>query len=148
MTTAILWVLSQQSPNEVLGLSEGGFVAICVALIGGPLVAILMTRGTKREAKAARAEAKGANDKADQVVASVGQVNGHGTVQDQGAQILAEIAELRRSVHSLATTMDSVVDAAGLVRDRLKQHDREHSHHKQRARELADQMDDLQRRVG
>lgn len=73
------------------------------------------------------------------VAESVGPVNGHGTVQDatglqlaQGDEILAQLAAVRadqqamhRTQHAMQTSLDAVVDAASVVGQRLKAHDRE-----------------------
>lgn len=70
--------------------------------------------------------------KVDVLVESIGEKNGHGTVQDQGPAILAELAEIRGEIqasratqHAMQTSIDSIVDAASHVSGRLKQHDRE-----------------------
>lgn len=112
--------------QEILGLSEGAFVAIMVALIGGPIVAwVTTTRGAMREARAARQEAA-------EVRRSVGEQNGHGTVHDATGVILDRLDSMARAQHSMQTSLDAVVDGAGLVSDRLKHHDREHQRHRRR----------------
>ncbi len=111
--------------QEILGLSEGAFVAIMVALIGGPIVAWVTTRGAMREARAARQEV-------GEVRRSVGEQNGHGTVQDATGVILDRLDSMARAQHSMQTSLDAVVADAGLVSDRLKHHDREHQRHRRR----------------
>lgn len=126
--------------QSVLGLSEGAFVAIMVALIGGPVVAWVTTRGAKREARAAR-------DEAAEVRRSVGGVNGHGTVQDATGVILARLDSIEQNQHLMHTSLDSVVDAAGLVSDRLKHHDREHQRHRRQLEDHERQIQELQERA-
>lgn len=93
--------------QEILGLSEGAFVAIMVALIGGPIVAWVTTRGAKREARAARQEAA-------EVRRSVGEQNGHGTVQDATGVILDRLDSMARAQHSMQTSLDAVVAESAL----------------------------------
>lgn len=115
--------------QEVLGFSEGSFVAILVALIGGPAVAWVTAKGAKREARAA-------HQVATEVRRSVGGVNGHGTVQDATGVILERLDRLAETQHAMQTSLDSVVDAAGQVSARLKHHDQEHQRHRQRLQAL------------
>ena len=123
-------------------LSEASAVQIIVAVIavvgvlGAPIgVAWITVRG-QRAQKAATVvavdTAVAAKAEAEKVAESVGPKNGHGTVQDATGKILDQLAAIderqramERTQHAMQTSLDSVVDAASVVGQRLKAHDRE-----------------------
>jgi hypothetical protein len=116
-----------------------GWALVIVALIGGPVLVWVQSRAAKKAAHDAKVNASEAKRSAERVEASIGPVNGHGTVQDatgaqlaQGEAIIARldlIDERQRAMeqrqHAMQTSVDSIVEAAGGVGQRLKQHDRE-----------------------
>ena len=76
--------------------------------------------------------AKAAQQGVDRIAESVGEVNGHGTVQDATRQLLDQLAAVRADVRSMHTTVESLVVSAATISDRLKAHDREHAEHRHR----------------
>lgn len=90
-----------------VGLSSEGWAAVSfigAACVTGPCVAWIQTRRVARTAET--------------VASSVGEKNGHGTVQDATAEIL-------RRIDGLQTSVDAVVDSGQNVTARLKAHDLE-----------------------
>lgn len=108
--------------------STDGRVIVFVAIVGAVgAVAAAWAQGaaTRRQATAANEKAEKAHDLAATVADSVGPKNGHGTVQDATGAILARLDGIESTVHTLVTSVDSVVTAADGVNARLKGHDRE-----------------------
>jgi len=108
--------------------STDGRVIVIVAIVGAVgAVAAAWAQGaaTRRQATAANEKAEKAHDLAATVADSVGPINGHGTVQDATGAILARLDGIESTVHTLVTSVDSVVTAADGVNARLKGHDRE-----------------------
>lgn len=113
-----------------------GWVALLVAAIAGPVVVMIQNRAARKSAAEARESATAAKETAERVEQSVGPMNGHGTMQDQGAAILARLALLGDRLaaiealqHSMQTSVDSIVGGASTVNQRLKAHDRELAEH-------------------
>ena len=67
-----------------------------------------------------------------QLAKSVGEANGHGTVQEATGQLLDQVVAVRADLRSMHTTVESLVTSAAMISDRLKAHDREHADHHRR----------------
>lgn len=108
--------------------STDGRAIVIVAVIGAVgTVAAAWAQGNRirRQATEANEKAEVAHVLATEVADSVGPINGHGTVQDATGAILARLDGIESTVHTLVTSVDSVVTAADGVNARLKGHDRE-----------------------
>jgi len=122
--------VAEQAPEStdlrviILGVIATVIVAV-IGAVGAVAAAWAQGAATRRQATAANEKAEKAHDLAATVADSVGPKNGHGTVQDATGAILARLDGIESTVHTLVTSVDSVVTAADGVNARLKGHDRE-----------------------
>ena len=122
--------VAEQAPEStdlrviILGVIATVIVAV-IGAVGAVAAAWAQGAATRRQATAANEKAEKAHDLAATVADSVGPINGHGTVQDATGAILARLDGIESTVHTLVTSVDSVVTAADGVNARLKGHDRE-----------------------
>lgn len=122
--------VAEQAPEStdlrviILGVIATVIVAV-IGAVGAVAAAWAQGAATRRQATAANEKAEKAQDLAATVADSVGPKNGHGTVQDATGAILARLDGIESTVHTLVTSVDSVVTAADGVNARLKGHDRE-----------------------
>lgn len=122
--------VAEQAPEStdlrviILGVIATVIVAV-IGAVGAVAAAWAQGAATRRQATAAHEKAEKAQDLAATVADSVGPINGHGTVQDATGAILARLDGIESTVHTLVTSVDSVVTAADGVNARLKGHDRE-----------------------
>ena len=122
--------VAEQAPEStdlrviILGVIATVIVAV-IGAVGAVAAAWAQGAATRRQATAANMKAEKAHDLAATVADSVGPINGHGTVQDATGAILARLDGIESTVHTLVTSVDSVVTAADGVNARLKGHDRE-----------------------
>lgn len=124
-------LLSEASAVQII-VAVVGAVALVAAPIGVAWITVRGQRAQKAATAVAVNTADAAKAEAEKVAASVGPKNGHGTVQDATGKILDQLAAIderqramERTQHAMQTSLDSVVDAASVVGQRLKAHDRE-----------------------
>lgn len=124
-------LLSEASAVQII-VAVVGALALVAAPIGVAWITVRGQRAQKAATVVAVNTADAAKAEAEKVAESVGPKNGHGTVQDatgkileSNEQILKEIAAMQRTQHAMQTSLDAVVDAASVVGQRLKAHDRE-----------------------
>ena len=122
MTTTLAARVAEQLP------SNDGRVLVIIATLG--CIGTIATAWIPVHRAAGRAKA--AQQGVDRIAESVGEVNGHGTVQDATRQLLDQLAAVRADVRSMHTTVESLVVSASTISDRLKEHDREHAEHRHR----------------
>ena len=112
--------------------STDGRVIVVVAIVGTVgTVAAAWAQGNRirRQATAVNEKASVAQELAAEVADSVGPINGAGTVQEIGVEILGRL-------HSMQTSIDSIVTGDALTHARLQGHDREHAEHRRRIARL------------
>ena len=124
-------LLSEASAVQII-VAVVGAIALVAAPIGVTWITVRGQRAQKAATVVAVDTAVAAKVEAEKVAESVGPKNGHGTVQDATGKILDQLAviadrqrAMERTQHAMQTSLDSVVDAASVVGQRLKAHDRE-----------------------
>jgi len=96
------------------------FALIGVAVLGpgGFLVAVVSSRRTRQVTQA--------------VAESVGVRNGHGTIQDQGAVMIARMESIEQAATGIRVAVQSLADNQSSTLAHLRQHDREIAENKDR----------------
>ena len=87
-----------------------GRILVIIATIGclGTIAAAWIP--VRRAADRAKAAQKGV----EQLAKSVGEANGHGTVQDATGQLLDQVVAVRADLRSMHTTVESLVTSAAM----------------------------------
>ena len=125
--SSLLSRVADQAPT-----STDGRIIVIVAIVGAlSTVAAAWAQGNRirRQATEANEKADVAQELAAEVADSVGPKNGAGTVQEIVVEILGRL-------HSMQTSIDSIVTGDASTHARLQGHDREHAEHRRRIARL------------